>query len=241
METTEAIVRWSASHWGAVTATAIVTFGIIGGCIRQPLEQRQKVCRMLAVAVFLIYLADTGFILVTQHHGSWEQNLPFHFCSMMLLVASFALWTRKRAACWLLYFGALTACLQGLITPALEADFPTLRYFLFFCVHGILVPAALAVPLLLGMRATVRDVWVSQLLMNGYLLCIHPVNLLLGTTNYGFTMESPVPGCILDYLGPAPWYYLFLQIPAFLLFSLLRLPVRQKKQDCLPQPETVLL
>lgn len=222
-------------------AAAAMTLGIIGGGRFLQEEGRRKLCRVLAVVVGIIYAADSSFILITQHHGSWEQNLPVHFCSMMLMVASFALWTRRRAACWLLYFGALTACLQGLITPALEADFPTLRYFLFFSVHGILVPAALAVPLLLGMRATVRDVWMSQLLMNGYLLCIHPVNLLLGTTNYGFTMESPVPGCILDYLGPAPWYYLFLQIPAFLIFCLLHLPVRQKKQDCLPQPETALL
>ncbi len=228
METTEGIVRWSASHWGAVIATAIVTLGIIGGALRQPLEARQKIARTLAIVVGLVYLCDSSFIIITQHHGSWEQNLPFHYCSMMLLVATFALWTRNRTACWVLYFGALTACMQGLITPALEADFPTLRYFLFFCVHGILMPAALAVPLLLGMRARLRDVAISQLLMDAYLLCIHPVNLLLGT-NYGFTMASPVPGCILDYAGPAPWYYLLLQIPAFALFCLLRLPVRAKK------------
>jgi uncharacterized membrane protein YwaF len=63
--------------------------------------------------------------------------------------------------------------------------------------------------------------------MDAYLVCIHPVNLLLGT-NYGFTMESPVPGCILDYAGPAPWYYLLLQLPALALFSLMRLPVKEK-------------
>ena len=227
METTEGIVRWSASHWGAIIATVIVTLGIICTSLRKPLEIRQKISRILAVVVGLIYGADSTFILITQHHGSWEQTLPLHYCSMMLLVAVFALWSRNRASCWVLYFGALTACMQGLITPALEADFPTLRYFLFFCVHGILMPAALAVPLLLGMRARLRDVVISQLLMDAYLLCIHPVNLLLGT-NYGFTMESPVPGCILDYAGPAPWYYLLLQIPAFALFCLLRLPVKAK-------------
>lgn len=229
METTEGIVRWSASHWGAVMATAAVTLAIIGGGRFLQEEGRRKLCRALAVVVGLIYVADSSFILITQHHGSLEQNLPFHYCSMMLLVATAALWTRNRKCCWVLYFGALTACLQGLITPALEADYPTLRYFLFFCVHGILMPAALAVPLLLGMRARLRDVVISQLLMNAYLVCIHPVNLLLGT-NYGFTMESPVPGCILDYAGPAPWYYLLLQIPAFGLFCLLRLPVREKKR-----------
>lgn len=230
METTEGIVRWSASHWGAVIVTVAVTLGIIGGALRQPMDVRRKVCRALSIVVGLIYLADSGFILINQHHGSWEQNLPFHYCSMMLLVAVYALWTRNRTACLVLYFGALTACLQGLITPALERDFPTMRYFLFFCVHGILMPAALAVPLLLGIRARISDALKSLLLMDAYLLCIHPLNLLLGT-NYGFTTASPVPGCILDYLGPAPQYYLLLQIPAFLLFSLMALPIRSRKSE----------
>jgi hypothetical integral membrane protein (TIGR02206 family) len=150
---------------------------------------------------------------------------------MMLIVAVIALWTRNRRACWVLYFGALSACLQGLITPALDADFPTLRYFLFFSLHGILVPAGLAVPLLLRMRARVSDVAISLLLMDIYVIIIHMVNLILGTTNYGFTMKSPVPGCILDYAGPAPWYYLLLQIPVFLLFYLMHLPVKARSKQ----------
>lgn len=229
MEETEGIVRWAASHWCAVLATATVTLLILVPGMRQSTAARQWFCRALAVATGLIYLADSSFIICTLHHGTWEQSLPLHFCSMMLLVATIALWTRSRTACWVLYFGALTACLQGLITPALEADFPSLRYFLFFSVHGILMPAALAVPLLLKMRARLRDVLVSQLLMDAYLVCIHPVNLWLGT-NYGFTMESPVPGCILDYAGPAPWYYLLLQLPAFGIFCLLYLPVRERSR-----------
>ena len=229
MNTTGEFVRWSASHWGAVIVTLIVTIFILKLGLRAPVqEQKNRICRMLAVVVGLIYVADSGYIIISQHHGSWEQNLPLHYCSMMLLVAVIALWTRNRTACWVLYFGALTACLQGLITPALDAAYPSLRFIFFFSLHGILMPAALAVPLLLGMRARLRDVAISLLLMDAYLLCIHPVNLLLGT-NYGFTMESPVPGCILDYAGPAPWYYLLLQIPAFALFCLLRLPVRAKK------------
>ncbi len=228
METTEGFVRWSVSHWGAVISTVVVTLALIGFSLRQPLEIRQKVARCLAAVVGCIYLSDSAYILISQHHGSWENNIPLHFCSMMLIVATFALWTRNKTACWVLYFGALTACLQGLITPALDKDFPTLRYFLFFSLHGILMPAALAVPLLLGMRARFKNVVVSLLLMDAYLVCVHPINLLLGT-NYGFTIKSPVPGCILDFMGPAPWYYLLLQIPALCLFSLLYLFVRKKK------------
>jgi uncharacterized membrane protein YwaF len=90
------------------------------------------------------------------------------------------------------------------------------------------MPAALSVPLLLKQRARFRDVIISQLLMDAYLVFIHPVNLLLGT-NYGFTMKSPVPGCILDYMGPAPWYYLLLQPLVLALFSLMYLFVRERR------------
>ena len=208
--------------------TAIVTASIIGCGMGLCDKGRHALCRGLAVVAGLIYVADTSYIFISQHHGTWEQNLPFHYCSMMLLVSVIALWTRNRTACWVLYFGALSACLQGLITPALDADFPTLRYICFFCLHGILVPAGLAVPILLRMRARVHDIIRSILLMDAYLVIIHMVNLILGTTNYGFTMKSPVPGCILDYAGPAPWYYLLLQIPVFIIFYLMHLPVREK-------------
>ena len=231
METTDEFIRWSAGHWGAVIATAAVTVPLICCGIRLEQQKQHLLCRILAVIVGLIYIADSSFIILTQYHGSWEQNLPLHYCSMMLLVAVIALWTRNRKACWVLYFGSLSACLQGLITPALDADFPTLRYFLFFCVHGILVPAGLAVPLLLRMRARVSDVAISLLLMDIYVAIIHMVNLILGTTNYCFTMKSPVPGCILDYAGPAPWYYLLLQIPIFLLFYLRHLPVKARNRQ----------
>lgn len=52
--------------------------------------------------------------------------------------------------------------------------------------------------------------------------------MLLGT-NYGYTQGSPVPGCLLDYLGPAPWYYLLLQLPALGLFCLMTLPFRRRR------------
>lgn len=64
--------------------------------------------------------------------------------------------------------------------------------------------------------------------MNAYLVVIHPINLLLGS-NYGFTTAAPT-GSILEALGtPAPWYYLWLEAPALLLFLFMYLFVRQKK------------
>ncbi len=231
METTGEIVHGSASHWGAIIATIVITIAFLCVGRKQNENRRRVLCRILAIIIAIIYIADTCWIMTAATHGSWEKNLPFHYCSFMLLVAIAALWSQNRTTCWVLYFGALTACLQGLLTPALETDFPHPRYFLFFAIHGILMPAALAVPLLLKIRARFRDIAISLLLMDAYLLLIHPLNLLLDT-NYGFTRESPVPGCILDYLGPAPWYYLLLQIPVYGLFYLMYLPVKEDRPVC---------
>ena len=104
MEETEAFVRWSASHWGAVIVTTIVTiFTLWAGMRAQPQEKKNHICRILAVVVGLIYMGDSAYIIISQHHGSWEQNLPLHYCSMMLLVAVIALWTRNRTACWVCF------------------------------------------------------------------------------------------------------------------------------------------
>ena len=94
--------------------------------------------------------------------------------------------------------------------------------------YPMLALAALLIPLAMRWKARLKDVWRTLLYADLYLLCIIPVNILLGT-NYGFTMKSPVPGCILDYMGPAPWYYLLLQPLVLALFSLMYLFVRERR------------
>ena len=83
----------------------------------------------------------------------------------------------------------------------------------------------MAVIFVMQWKARSKDILRSLLLMDAYLLAIIPINVWLGT-NYGFTQKSPIPGCILDYLGAAPWYYLWLQLPALGLFFLMYLPLR---------------
>ena len=75
-----------------------------------------------------------------------------------------------------------------------------------------------------------REYFVLLLGMSLGFLLYSAVNLLLDT-NYCFTQGSPVPGCLLDVLGPAPWYYLWLMFPAMLLFRLLMLPVHEREAD----------
>lgn len=103
-------------------------------------------------------------------------------------------------------------------------------FFHFFLSHSLLLIVALAIPLLLGWRSRGFDDVKSLLFMDLYLACIIPINIWLGT-NYGYTQNSPVAGCILDYLGPAPWYYLWLQLPALTIFRLMMLIAHDKNEE----------
>lgn len=89
---------------------------------------------------------------------------------------------------------------------------------------------ALAIPVLIGWRARGWDDLRSVLLMDAYVLLIIPINHWLGT-NYGYTEGAPVPGTLLDYLGPAPWYYLWVQLPVLAVFRLMMLPVHDKREE----------
>ncbi|MCQ2366924.1 MAG: TIGR02206 family membrane protein, partial [Akkermansia sp.] len=141
-----------------------------------------------------------------------------------------ALWWRKRWACALVYFAVLTASIQALITPAMADGYPSLPFFIFFISHGLLMVVALAVPVLIGWRARGYDDLRTLALMNLYVVLIIPVNIWLGT-NYGYTQGAPLPGTILDYLGPAPWYYLWAELPALAVFRILMLFVHDKTEN----------
>lgn len=224
----ESFVRWSTPHLVVILLTLLATGGIIILGAKGSTTSRKHFSKAMAVALLIMFVVEFTW----RHTGGvdtpWQENLPFHFCSVMVIVSAIALWCSKRWACAVVYFGVLTASIQGLITPALEEGYPSFAFLIFFFSHSMLFLSAVTVVCVQHWKARRKDILRSLLLMDAYLLAIIPINLWLGT-NYGFTQKSPVPGCILDYLGAAPWYYLWLQLPALGLFYLMYLPLRNKK------------
>lgn len=210
-------VRWAEPHLAALAIILLIGVAIFVWGHRGDELHRQRLCH--GVAYFLIgeMVLEFGWRWSTLHYGSLAENLPLHFCSVMMIVAAIALRWQWNWACALVYFGVLTASIQALVTPAMADGYPSPVYYFFFASHGALLWAAIAVLGVLRWKPQRGDALRSLLLMDAYLLCAIPLNTWLGT-NYGFTQESPVPGCILDYLGSAPWYYLWLQLPALAIF-----------------------
>ncbi len=235
MDTTHyEFIRWGTPHLCALAATLLCATTVLGTGLRCSEQGRHLICRALAVVLALEFVGEYILRMLLDSYGPWKENLPLHFCSLMMIVSIIALWWRQRWACAFVYFGVLAASIQGLITPALSDGYPSITFFIFFLSHGLLLVAALAIPVLLGWRACGWDDLRTVLLADVYLLCIIPINIWLGT-NYGFTQHGPEEGSMLDYLGPAPWYYLWLQLPALALFRFMMLLNSPRKAKTLAQ------
>lgn len=226
MDAAPEFVRWGTAHWGALGVLALVAAAYLYGGRRCEESVRVCLCRLLALFMILLTAAEYVYRWLDPVPDPAGEYLPLHFCSVMMFVSAYALWTRAKWASAMVYFAVLTASTQALITPALTFDFPHPRYFFFFLSHSALFLAALALPVLRDWRTRTWDPLLTLGLMDVYMLCVIPVNLLLGT-NYGFTQEAP-PGSILTHLGPAPWYFLILHLPGLLVFYLLFLFVKEK-------------
>ncbi len=231
MEPTSAdFIRWDAAHWGALAVILLGTLALVIAARRCDTAGRRRLARVFALVLLGEFIFEHILRQCLESYGPWRENLPLHFCSIMMVISAIALWYRKHWACAFTFFSVLTASIQALITPALVKPFPSIAFFIFFLSHGLLFTAALFIPMVLGWRARRKDVLRSVLLGDVYLLCVIPLNIWLGT-NYGFTQRGPEEGSVLDLLGPAPWYYLWLQIPALLLFSLMYLFVRPQSTE----------
>ncbi len=223
-------IRWDTPHLCALALTVFSAVALLALGHRLSERGRFLICRVLAGILAAEYVGEFIWRFCSDAYGPWKHNLPLHFCSFMIIAAIIALWWRKHWACSLVFFGVLTASIQGLITPAMANGYPSIAFYIFFISHGLLLVVALAIPVLLGWRARGYDDVKSILIMDAYVLCIIPVNLWLGT-NYGYTQGSPVEGCILDYLGPAPWYYLWVQLPVLAVFRIMMLFVHDRTED----------
>lgn len=223
-------IRWSPPHLIALALAILASACVLWRGSKLSRQGRYFLCRVLAAVIALQFIGEYVWRAFSDAYGSWQYNLPLHFCSLMSIFSIIALWQRKHWACAIVYFGVLAASIQGLITPAMAEGYPSMAFFSFFLSHSLLLIVALSIPVLLGWRAKGYDDLRSLLIMDAYLLCIIPINIHLGT-NYGYTQGSPVEGCLLDYLGPAPWYYLWLQLPALALFRLMMLAVHDKREE----------
>ena len=155
-----------------------------------------------------------------------REYMPLHVCGITVFAVVVMLVFRRQTAYEIAYFWGLVGATNAIVTPQLEFGFPQYRFFQYFIAHGGIVAAALFATWGLGMRPTARSVLRVFVLLNVLAVVLIGVNLMLGS-NYMFLCQPPATKSPFFFL-PWPWYLLFLDGMALVLFYVLFISFWQK-------------
>jgi hypothetical integral membrane protein (TIGR02206 family) len=201
------VESWSAEHVAALVATTVVAVLLVALARRQGDAWAVPIGRGLGALIFGVYVCEQ---LTYARRGDWaaEVNLPLHLTDAVTLASVAALWRPESA--WLVelvYFWALTASLQAVLTPDLGHGFPDPLFFTYFATHSGAVAAALL--LVVGVRRTPRPgaVWRVYVATLAFALLAAAGTLLTGG-NYMYLRRKPAHASLLDVMGAWPVYIL---------------------------------
>src|SRR3954452_20523178 len=169
---------------------------------------RPKTLPPKALAVFIggAYAIELGTKIVSRDFD-WGFDLPLHLSDVVAIFAPVALWTRKPLLVEVLYFWALTASLQAVITPDLHETVPSLFFFTYFATHcGAVIAACL---LVFGLRRPIGGgAGRRAFLVTLGMAAVAGTGDVVTGGNYMFLRAKPRQASLLDDMGPWPLYIL---------------------------------
>jgi hypothetical integral membrane protein (TIGR02206 family) len=199
------VEQWSDEHIAALVATAIAVMLLMTGARRFGDARAVPAGRVLAVVILVGYCCEQ-FTYALRGEWTVEVNLPLHLTDAVTLVAVAALWRPDWALLVeLVYFWALSASLQAVLTPDLGQSYPDVLFFTYFVTHSGAVAAACL--LVFGSRRVPRPgaVWRVYALTAAF-AALAALGTLLTGGNYMFLRRKPGHGSLLDLMGPWPVY-----------------------------------
>jgi hypothetical integral membrane protein (TIGR02206 family) len=135
-----------------------------------------------------------------------------------------ALMTRRQGWYEVAYFWGMAGTLQAILTPNLQAGFPSLRFFNFFIGHSGIVVGVLYLTAVEGLRPRAMSIVRAMSWSEVYFASALVVNHMTGE-NYGFLSHRPLGKSLLDYLSDNHSLYLAeLNLLALGFYGVLYLP-----------------
>jgi len=201
----------------------------IAVAVRAPRLLPARVLAVVIGAAFVVEYATNAL------DGTWDWgfNLPLHLSDVVAMFTPIALWTRRPLLVEILYFWALTASLQAVITPDLNQTVPSVFFFTYFITHcGAVVAACL---LVFGLRISLRPgaLWRAFNATLVMAAVAGTANLITGG-NYMYLRAKPSQPSLLDQMGPWPLYIATAAALALALFAALALLERRVSHHAAP-------
>jgi hypothetical integral membrane protein (TIGR02206 family) len=220
------VEQWSAEHIAAIAWTAVVAALMTGGARRFGDAWTVPVGRGLAVVMLAAFAGEQVTYAV---RGLWtvQVNLPLQLTDAVTLTSIVALWRPESALLVeLVYFWALSASLQAVLTPDLGQSFPDLLFFTYFAAHSGAIAAACL--LVFGARRALRPhaAWRAYAITVGFAAVAAIATVVTGG-NYMFLRRKPAGGSLLDLMGPWPVYIAVGAVAGLIMFLALAAVARR--------------
>jgi hypothetical integral membrane protein (TIGR02206 family) len=199
------VEHWSGEHLAAIAATAIAAALLVAGARRGGDAFAVPVGRVLALVILGGFVCEQ---LTYALRGTWtaEVNLPLQLTDAVTLAAVAALWRPDTALLVeLVYFWALSASLQAVVTPDLGHAFPDVLFFTYFATHSGAIAAAFL--LVFGTRRAPRPGALRRVYaLTAAFAALAAAGTLITGGNYMFLRRKPAHDSLLDVMGPWPVY-----------------------------------
>jgi hypothetical integral membrane protein (TIGR02206 family) len=218
---------FGAAHLAVLALTAAAAAGLAALARR---HRDDGLGRALRAALAALMLAGVvGYLIAEALSGEIElvELLPLHLCDAAIFVGVFALLTRNRMACELLYFWALAGSTLAMVTPEVWYALPDWRTLVFFLMHGLTVTAAAVLTFGYGCHPRRGAAWRAFGLTLAYAAAVGLVSVALDA-NFLYLRARPATPTLLDHFGPWPWYLVVAAGIGLALFHLLELPFRAR-------------
>ena len=202
---TERFEAYSGPHYLLLAIFAAGAVGIVLlGRRQRGTDAAVRFSRVLAVAIPCFTVPSQVFQLTP---GDFElgSSLPLQLCDFAWVTAVWGLWTHHRLPVALTYYWGIVLTSQGIITPSLGQVFPHPRFFAFWCMHFLIVWAALYLTLGLGIAPNWRTYRITVALTAVWAVVVYVFDVT-ADVNYGYLVDKPGSGSLLDPLGPWPVY-----------------------------------
>lgn len=218
----DAFPTFGAQHL-VVLGVAVVGLGpaVWLGRSRPGEAARRRTSRGLAV-VLVVVLVPLQVLDFLPGQYDVATTLPLQLCDLAAVAAVAALWTHHRYAVGLTYYWGLLLTTQGLVTPALDSAFPSVKFWGFWALHLLVVWVAVYLTWGVRLPPTWREYVTTVATTLVWAGAVYLFSDATGT-NYGFLVRKP-DGSVLDVLGPWPTYLGQLALIVLVLWALMTVP-----------------
>ena len=212
--------QWSLEHVAALVATGVAVALLIAGARRWEHAWAVAAGRVLAFVILGGFVCEQVTYAVRDQWTA-QVNLPLQLSDAVTLASVVALWCPDAAlVVELVYFWALSASVQAVLTPDLMQSFPDPLFFTYFATHSGAIAAACL--LVFGARRTPRPgaLWRVYAITAAFAAVAAVATVATGG-NYMFLRRKPVGGSLLDFMGPWPVYIAVGAAVALVMFVVL--------------------